>query len=152
MKSMAVDDTFLDVATSLQDRMDFILPCISMHEAYLRSWKHMQIKGLISDHEIYPFNETKSQSIKPVDLVTVMKSAHVKSNPEELMIQKVKYFREIYRTVDLKSLRLLVQALRPDFEIFDYDPFPETIFNSSSPRLQHTDIFFVFNKNKSAGS
>lgn len=148
MKSMAVDDTFLDVATSLQDRKNSIMHCISMHEAYLRSWKHMQIKGLICDHEIYPFDETKSRSIKPVDLIKVMKSAHLKSNQGELKIQKVKYFREIYRTVHLKSLNLLVQALRPDFEIFDYDHFPETIFNSTSPRLQHTDIFLVYNKTK----
>lgn len=148
MKSMAVDDTFLDVATSLQDRKNYITPCISMHEAYLRSWKHMQIKGLISDKEIYPFNKTKSQNIGPVDLIKVMKSAHLKSIPEQLKIQKIKYFREIYRTVDLKSLRLLVQALRPDFEIFDYDPFPETIFNITLPRLQHTDIFLVFNKTR----
>lgn len=148
MKSMAVDDTFLDVATSLQDRKNYITPCISMHEAYLRSWKHMQIKGLISDKEMYPFNKTKSQNIGPVDLIKVMKSAHLKSIPEQLKIQKIKYFREIYRTVDLKSLRLLVQALRPDFEIFNYDPFPETIFNITLPRLQHTDIFLVFNKTR----
>ncbi|XP_062608336.1 carbohydrate sulfotransferase 11-like [Saccostrea cucullata] len=141
MKQNVVDDIFLDVATSLEDRRQLILKCISLHEAYRRSWKHMQIKGLISDKQTYPFNEIESANITPIRLIKVMKLAHLNSDPKELMRQKAKYFNNIYRTVPQKTLRMLTEALRPDFHIFDYNPFPKAIFNERKRQLNHSDIF-----------
>lgn len=54
--------------------------CISMYEVYFWFWKYMQIKGFISDYEIYFFDEMKFQSIKFVDFIKVMKFVYLKLN------------------------------------------------------------------------
>ncbi|XP_048757655.1 carbohydrate sulfotransferase 12-like [Ostrea edulis] len=141
----AVDDTFVDVATSLDERRDEIIKCISMHEAYLRSWKHMQIKGLISIDQKYPYSPKQSQYLKPVQLVQAMKVAKISSTSKEsLHKQKERFLVDIYRTVATEKVVKMVRVLKNDFEIFDYDAYPPFIFaHHLRERLNHSDIFNV---------
>lgn len=145
LEKMASDDIFLDVATSLDERRNEIVKCMSMHEAYLRSWKHMQIRGLISNQQNYPYSEKQSQYLNPIKFVRTLKTARSKStSKEDLKRQKEQYFVDIFRTVELKKLEKLVKVLRNDFEIFDYEAYPEAIFvKNIKERLNHSEIFDV---------
>lgn len=145
LEKMASDDTILDVATSLDERRNEIVKCMSMHEAYLRSWKHMQIRGLISNQHNYPYSEKQSQYLHPIQFVRILKTARNKSTSrEDLKRQKEQYFVDIYRTVELKKLERLVRVLKNDFEIFDYEAYPETVFvKNIKERLRHSEIFDV---------
>lgn len=145
LEKRASDDIFLDVASSLDERRNEIVKCMSMHEAYLRSWKHMQIRGLISNQQNYPYSEKQSQYLHPVQLVRTLKAARSKSTSrKELQRQKEQYFIDIYRTVQLEKLERLVKVLKNDFEIFDYEKYPETVFvKNIRERLKHSAIFDV---------
>lgn len=74
-----------------------------------------------------------------------LKTARSKStSKEDLKRQKEQYFVDIYRTVELKKLEKLVKVLRNDFEIFDYEAYPEAIFvKNIKKRLNHSEIFDV---------
>ncbi|XP_061165972.1 carbohydrate sulfotransferase 10-like [Saccostrea echinata] len=138
-------DTFIDVATSLEERREEIVKCLSMHEAYLRSWRHMQIKGLIGIDQNYPFSEKQSLYLKPIQLIRAMKEAKGRSTSKENMkVQKEGFFMDIYRTVAIDKLVKLVQILKSDFDIFEYDAYPQSIFAPNiRKRLKYSDVFNV---------
>ena len=145
LEEKASEDVFLDVASSLDERRKEIVKCISMHEAYRRSWRHMQIKGLIGTKEVYPFSEKQSMYLTPFQLVHAMKVARSRSiSRDNLKKQKETFFVNIYRTVELEKLKKLVKVLKNDFEIFDYDPYPQSVFaHNDADRLDFSEVFDV---------
>ncbi|KAK3089280.1 hypothetical protein FSP39_002308 [Pinctada imbricata] len=125
-------DSIWDISHTFEDWKRNIRKCMSMHEAFQRTWRRLQIRGQISENMTFPLNEWQSKNLPRHEFFEIVEDAHKRSkNKTDLVKQRENMFQRIYSTVPKDLLNELFHVLRPDFDIFDYEKFSQ--FQNVSP-------------------
>ncbi|KAK7474907.1 hypothetical protein BaRGS_00033862, partial [Batillaria attramentaria] len=96
--------------------------CISKESALKRLWRVLQIRGIISEDESYPFTGSDISKLEANTVEQELLFARDRSRDKEgLRRQKVKAFIESYQSLDKRDLKELQRIYRTDFEMFGYD-------------------------------
>ncbi|KAL3877451.1 hypothetical protein ACJMK2_035155 [Sinanodonta woodiana] len=106
------------------------IKCISVDEALRRSWKTLQIRGIIGKIR-FPVIMGTGANTTQEEFKSLALAARAKSTPDERIQAKLEAFQELYRTVPLSHLEKLRKIYKEDFQLFEYDDMPSAIFHRS---------------------
>ena len=120
--------------------------CMSFYDACVRSWRDLQIRGILPIQEAFPFSpEFTENKMTKFDYLTAAKKAIAAiTNTKAVKAQRTEAFIEAYSLIPMDDLYKLQQVLRPDCDLFNYDSRPPKIFdrksNNSPKRLKYFDL------------
>ncbi|KAK3578825.1 hypothetical protein CHS0354_030248 [Potamilus streckersoni] len=124
--SMSVYDSIVDSIKGPYHWKRNIDRCIPFEQSQRRTWRKLQLKGIISMSQSYPFREDE---VSKETFIHVAWNAHQNSSTEELKAQKKTVAQEAFISVPLRDLELFTNVFKDDFTIFEYDDSPEEYFN-----------------------
>ncbi|XP_052776066.1 uncharacterized protein LOC128213962 [Mya arenaria] len=101
--------------------------CVTFYEALQRAWRKMQMRGLVGAIP-FPVTQEQASNITENDFVKLAKEAHGKFTETERNRQKEEHFANLYATVSKLDLNRLRIIHKDDFNLFEYDDMPSTIF------------------------
>jgi len=131
MKSYADDDAIYDSIASPFSWKKDITPCMTWHEALLRIWRKLQLRGIIEMSIKLPVNENNADNVTQDDFIRLANEARSISDQQKLKQQKKEMFIKFYQSVPVKAVHALRKAFERDFFLFDYESTPNEIFNRS---------------------
>ncbi|KAL8570802.1 hypothetical protein ACOMHN_006952 [Nucella lapillus] len=116
----------------LQRMKTNIRKCMTMHEACLRLWKKWHIRGIISKNEPLPVTAEEAENISRTDFIyRTFKALDRSGSREKRKLQKTEAMRQAFASLS-EDLKLQVQEmLTLDFDMFGFDPKPESVFPSA---------------------
>ncbi|XP_045196764.2 carbohydrate sulfotransferase 12-like [Mercenaria mercenaria] len=119
---------------------------VPVHNFLLRTWRFLQITGLLPKEIDMPFpnNESSSRITKEMYL-NVIKDvlsrdidwARVKKQRHEALVQA-------YQSIDKTDIEKLRKIVRPDCQYFDYNETPHYLFEKSSEKFNYFDGISMF--------
>ncbi|XP_076465523.1 uncharacterized protein LOC143297204 isoform X1 [Babylonia areolata] len=119
-----------------------IVNCISLDEAGRRLWKKWQIRGLVSKTDPFPFSTQQVLSVTSTQVAAAALAARETSGGlAALKAQKTEALKEAFATVSLQDRIRLRQLLVLDFQLFGFDPSPQTVFPESQS-ISKTDFSY----------
>nr|KAG5686591.1 hypothetical protein BaRGS_019489 [Batillaria attramentaria] len=137
----AIEDSIASPFSWMHD----IRKCMTKHEAGLRIWRKLQIRGIISRRFPLPFSAQSFENVTQEQFIKTALEAHTNStDAEELKTQKRQAFIEAYRTVDRGVLLEMIKAHKEDFKMFGYDAEPPAVFGPENG--DHTTGAFNWQK------
>ncbi|XP_045210838.1 carbohydrate sulfotransferase 14-like [Mercenaria mercenaria] len=107
-------------------RKDYI-HCISFYEALNRSWKKMQIRGIIG-RQNFPLKESQENTLTEEQFVRLAVEARDKSTSEERKQLQREHFLQMYSKVSKPEFEMIRRIYEADFRLFEYDDKPEILF------------------------
>ncbi|XP_053376809.1 carbohydrate sulfotransferase 9-like [Mercenaria mercenaria] len=114
---------------------------IPVHNFYLRTWRFLQITGLLPKEIDMPFpNNGSSSRITKETYINVIKDvlsrdidwARVKEQRHQALVQA-------YQSIDKTDLKKLKKIVRLDCQYFGYDETPHYLFEKSSEQFNYFD-------------
>ncbi|KAL4240810.1 hypothetical protein ACF0H5_001598 [Mactra antiquata] len=102
-------------------------PCISFYEAILRSWRKMQVRGLIGKED-FPLKENQVANITENMFIEMAVKSREQSSSSERKTLKHNYLKEMFSTITIQDLEKIRKIYADDFNLFEYDDTPEVIF------------------------
>ena len=103
--------------------------CISVYETMLRTWRVLQIRGILSTNTPLPFEKSEAENIPRQVFEQAAWRAYDGLGGKNLRKKnKLEAMREAYATVSPQDLTRLKEMFKPDFELFNYDPNPQELF------------------------
>lgn len=101
-----------------------ILKCMSREEATRRLWKKLQIRGIISKAESYPFTPEQADTVTLNQFVKVAQEAAARSaaSLSEVKRQKKEALREAFASVSVEDRKKVKELLFLDFALFGFHP------------------------------
>lgn len=130
MKYLADEDAIFDSISGPYTWKPSVLQCMSWKEALQRIWRKLQLRGILSFDEKFPFDN--NTSVTTHQFFKLANSARLNSDSETLRLQKKNVFVEMYRTVPLNVLHDLREVFKDDFLLFSYPDTPPEIFDRDS--------------------
>ena len=118
--------------------------CLKYDQSLKRVWRKLQIRGLISDEIKYPFSQFDSKHIKQKPLFGLLKRAHKQSQKYDLKTQKRNYLINAYNMIPVQTMYRLANMFKLDFQIFDYEPFPDYLFQNRTTSNSN-NVFSIVN-------
>ncbi|CAL1542934.1 unnamed protein product, partial [Lymnaea stagnalis] len=107
-----------------------IKKCMSWHEGLKRMWRKNQIRGIISMEERFPWSPDYSEKFVSVRMfMERVKKLNAAADQLKLKKQKLSVLTEAFSTIRVERLLKLVEAFKPDFQLFQYDMHPHFIFD-----------------------
>ncbi|XP_045177072.2 carbohydrate sulfotransferase 9-like [Mercenaria mercenaria] len=101
--------------------------CISFKEAILRSWRKLQIRGLI-ENDTLNITLINDSALTLSGIIAIAKELRKSSTaPGRKQIKNAMY-KAIWSNVSLSDLYKLQELYAKDFNLFGYDNMPTTIF------------------------
>ena len=73
-----------------------------------------------------------------------MKRAHKQSQKYDLKTQKRNYLINAYNMIPLQTMFKLANMFKLDFQIFDYEPFPDYLFQNRTTSNSN-NVFSIVN-------
>lgn len=106
---------------------------ITLHEALLRAWRTLQIRGILPIAVDLPFNEDQTKNITKDIVFQAAKDVieNVKDR-SVLKAQRKEALMEAYSLLSMDLKNRLEKFVEMDCRLFGYDSRPSYIFNSSS--------------------
>ncbi|XP_060608475.1 carbohydrate sulfotransferase 11-like [Ruditapes philippinarum] len=100
----------------------------------LRTWRDLQIRGLLSKSIAFPFNASDSGEITKTDyLNAVLEALEIPVNHTEVKLQRHEALVQAYRQVPMADMEKLRTYLLKDCLIFNYEDRPKDLFDRSVP-------------------
>ena len=105
--------------------------CLPQYDAMLRTWKALQIRGILDSQIDMPFGRMESEHVSKYKFAdAVFEGLEKSTDKRKLKDSKTEAVRELFSTVPRKVLKSLRDIVRPDCEIFGYDIEPDVVFNN----------------------
>jgi hypothetical protein len=104
--------------------------CISFKQALQRSWKKMQIRGLIGRQD-FPLDEVHINNISEQAFIELAKAARFSSTSDERKQLQKEHFLQMYSKVPINDLEMISKIYESDFRIFEYDDHPSILFGDT---------------------
>ncbi|XP_055872583.1 uncharacterized protein LOC106051645 [Biomphalaria glabrata] len=126
----ATHDAILDSTVSPFSWKFTVKKCMPWHEGLKRIWRKLQIRGIISIEEKFPWSPEISEKSITVRMFTErVKKLNSQADKSKLKKQKIDVLAQAFSTVKREQLMKLVDIFKPDFQLFQYDMYPDYIFN-----------------------
>ncbi|KAH3861902.1 hypothetical protein DPMN_024856 [Dreissena polymorpha] len=122
---LSAEDAILDSCYQPFDP-DFqagLLKCISFYEALKRTWRKMQIRGLIGPEDI-PVTEKDAVLVTQDKLFKLAMESRDHTTQTERLRMKNNFYREFYNSIGAEDLSKLRAIYAEDFMLFEYDHRP----------------------------
>ncbi|XP_069122905.1 carbohydrate sulfotransferase 11-like [Argopecten irradians] len=126
-----VNDTIYDVAQVFLSMRTDIRRCMDVHNALLRVWEKLQIKGIVTMDTPCPFRKSDVFDLTIDSMTSVIRKAFDSASLSVLESQRKSLFLEYYRQIPIETLRKLAYVFRQDFDYFGYDQYPKLLFKRS---------------------
>ncbi|XP_052802737.1 uncharacterized protein LOC128232961 isoform X2 [Mya arenaria] len=123
------DDAILDKVRQPFTFKRHYTPCIHFQEAVSRTWKTLQIRGMIGD-DSPPKDIGERSSWK--ELFESAKRSKVESTKETRMKMKKDNYRKYWAEISISDIEELRHLYARDFKIFWYNDTPEDVFQRRS--------------------
>ncbi|CAL1529964.1 unnamed protein product, partial [Lymnaea stagnalis] len=121
----ATHDAILDSTVSPFGWKFTIKKCMSWHESLKRMWRKIQIRGIISMEENFPWSPDYSEKFVSVRMFTErVKKLNAAADKLKLKKQKISVLTEAFSNIKVEKLLKLVEIFKPDFQLFQYDMHP----------------------------
>ena len=148
-KAVSIDDEFVDAASIIfSDRDNKGLQknkCFNWYNFTRRTWRKLQVKGLISRKIPFPLNINDLKMMTVPQFVTLLKAAHTDSQADPDFYMTKKYsFLEAYYSVPKSDLEKLAELMRPESEIWGYPVRPKELFDYKNRIPLKSFRFFNF--------
>ncbi|VDI20845.1 carbohydrate 4-sulfotransferase 8 [Mytilus galloprovincialis] len=119
--------------------------CMSFYNASVRSWRDLQIRGVLPIQEPYPFSpEFTRDHMTRMDFFEAAKQAIASvSDIRAVKAQRNEAFIEAFSLIPMEDLYQLQNILKPDCDLFNYDCKPPKIFarnKNNDKRLKYFDL------------
>ncbi|XP_059141265.1 carbohydrate sulfotransferase 11-like [Physella acuta] len=144
----ATHDAILDSIVSPFGWRSMVRKCMSWYEGLKRIWRKIQIRGIISMEEKFPWSRDFSERSVTIRMFTDrVKKLHAQTDKTKLKKQRKEVVIEAFSRIKQEDLKKLVEMFRPDFQLFEYDTRPDFIFSEEivKPFRQKNNLFNVFN-------
>ncbi|XP_052068690.1 carbohydrate sulfotransferase 9-like [Mytilus californianus] len=138
-KNQSVFDALYDVSHTFIEFRKEASKCLSYEESLKRTWRKLQLRGIIADEINLPFPYKESENITEEKLLLTFINANKQSQTFDLRSQKRKYLIDAFSTLSLQTLDKLADVFMIDFKIFDYNIYPSFIFQNKN--ISSQDIF-----------
>lgn len=103
----------------------------------IRTWRDLQIRGYLSKHIEFPYNDTDVHNITQSDYLEAIREAlAIPVNSTEVRQQRNEALIQAYRQVPLKDMEKLRRYLLQDCTLFGYDDRPLSLFDRSKPVME----------------
>ncbi|XP_060595965.1 uncharacterized protein LOC132750044 [Ruditapes philippinarum] len=135
-KQLADEDALQDTVTSPFEWKDTIKSCIPWLEALKRIWRKLQVRGVIGKEEL-PLTAELAENISVQEFINLVLTTKEKTPYSERKKQRTEALIEIYSSVKPELLEQLKHIYKHDFDFFEYDNNPSTIFNVSIKDIQY---------------
>lgn len=132
----------LNHAGRLYKMKNGIEKCTSFYSAMKRTWKDLQIRGLLSKHAPLPFAEVVSRVEYEDALEKAIKETS--NDPIALKKQRMEALIQAYSKVPMEDLYKLREIVRPDCELFGYEETPTYIFDRGDWTYDNDAILFQY--------
>ncbi|GFN81227.1 carbohydrate sulfotransferase [Plakobranchus ocellatus] len=143
--SGVVRDAIMDSVESPFEWKIKVSGCISWYNSLRRVWRKLQTRGIIPLEEKFPWTEEEiERSITAEDFISKAHLTHLAADKASLKKQKKEVLAMAYSSVDKETIRKVLEAFGPDFDLFQYDKHPDFLFDHEFiNQVVHTlpDIF-----------
>lgn len=122
-----------------------ITRCMSFYNASVRSWRDLQMRGLISVQESFPFSPefTENQMTLEHFHDATKKAIEAPHDQNQIKNQREDSMIEAYSLISKEDLYKLQNILRPDCALFGYDCSPPSIFDRHITDIKELKYFNV---------
>ncbi|XP_053404807.1 carbohydrate sulfotransferase 11-like isoform X2 [Mercenaria mercenaria] len=101
----------------------------------LRTWRDLQIRGHLSKHIAFPFNEADVDTITKEEYMEAIKKAlDIPVNRTEVKLQRAEALVQAYSQVPLEDMERLRMFVLQDCLLFGYDDRPTKLFDRSKQK------------------
>ncbi|KAK7471870.1 hypothetical protein BaRGS_00035529 [Batillaria attramentaria] len=120
--------------------------CMSKEEKLRRTWKNLQIRGMISKRELFPLTPAEADDVTIGGMQELALAAFDRSTSDpELKGNKMEAMIEAYSTIPLTDRQALRRIYAADFELFQYPPsIPEVFPEGDKFHLGPYRFFNIF--------
>lgn len=117
--------------------------CMTFYNASLRSWRDLQIRGILPIKESFPFSaEFTEHHMTNTDFISAAKKAiDSESDSKAVKAQRDEAFVEAFSLVPMDDLYKLQKVLEPDCNLFNYDSRPPKIFERQDGNQKNLKYF-----------
>lgn len=134
----STSDAVMDSTVSPFSWKTSVRKCMTWHEALTRIWRKLQIRGIILFENKFPWSPELTEKFVTVQIFTNMvEKLHLNSEKEKLHQQKLDALAEAYSSIPASDLEKLVQVFNLDFNLFQYNPYPDYIFDVNIAKSFH---------------
>ncbi|CAG5127921.1 unnamed protein product [Candidula unifasciata] len=128
-------DAIMDSAISPFRWKTAIRKCMTWHEALVRVWRKLQIRGIILFEHKFPWSPEYTEKYITLQKFTDMvKHLHLNSEKEQFHNQKFAVLAEAYSNIPAEDLQKFVDVFFFDFQLFQYNPYPSYVFDVNVAR------------------
>ncbi|XP_045168793.2 carbohydrate sulfotransferase 10-like isoform X2 [Mercenaria mercenaria] len=135
-KQLADEDALLDTVISPFKWKNDIKKCIPWHEALQRIWRKLQIRGVIGKEQL-PLTAEQAEKISQQEFIDLIKKTQENTSYSERKQQRTEALIEIYSHVKMEYLHQLKVSYKNDFDFFEYEDSPASIFNINRKDIQY---------------
>ncbi|XP_014786520.1 carbohydrate sulfotransferase 11 isoform X2 [Octopus bimaculoides] len=108
-------------------------PCYDPYNAAQKTWRKLQMKGLISIHINFPYSPQNWLNITKQEFLTslMQKHQHSVNTDTNLSENRKMVLREAYQDIPDETKLKLKEIFEPDCLLFKYNPFPSFVFDKA---------------------
>lgn len=137
-------DAIIDTVDYVYSMKRAIERCMTLPRALFRSFRKLQIRGILSKDINFPYDVNQQQEISPDEFKQFLLNAHAKSgDPKKRKKNREEAFLEAYSTISSVLLDRLKRTLLIDTVLFGYEELPKKILDLDN-RTPHNDNFRYF--------
>ncbi|KAK3086879.1 hypothetical protein FSP39_024828 [Pinctada imbricata] len=117
--------------------------CLPMYDSMLRTWKALQIRGILDNRVQLPFSRQEAEHVSRFSFMNAALNALEKStDPVQIRKAKSEAVVEAFSSVPRDLLLKIKELVRPDCLLFGYKLEPSEIFESGK-QLKSRKKYFV---------
>lgn len=137
-------DAIIDTVDYVYSMKRAIERCTTLPNALFRSFRKLQIRGIISKDITFPYDTTKQLEISPIEFKKFLLNAHAKSGDRsQRKKNREEAFLEAYSKISPLLLSRLKRTLLIDTVLFGYEELPKKIVALGN-ETPHNDNFRYF--------
>ena len=126
--------------------MNAMSKCTPKHELFYIMWRTFQTRGILSKKATFPVSRYEADKLTYRKFLHMVLAAYekYKTDPERKR-NKAEAMIEAYSTVSKEDMEKLKYVVKPDCDLFGYDPQPAKLFDisrDSLPSFKYLDVNF----------
>ena len=145
VQSASDESIISDVVSECFSKLKKTYSCRLRDGILRRLWKHLQIRGILSDSQSYPLGGVGMKSACEIEgkgfLNLAMKAFRRSEDRPSRQAQREKYFLMAFRSVPLNILMRYRDFVKRDCDLFGYDCSPDNIFKGRKEGDEEHNIF-----------